>query len=268
MPRALLALMVLGAALLTPPAPRAQDEGGYHLTLSYDGRLLVKVLDIQIEQRVGPRSFSSSARLVSSGILRLVRNIDERAIAEGRIAGGEARPGVFEYQRVSSKTHRRVRTTWSDGDVQMTTSVPFKDMGFPPATPAQKLASADPLTVILQLGLKQTQQAACPGSYRFFDGKQAYAVDLYDPHPAVLDDDQKALGLTGPFACSARFRRVAGFGKPKPGKPDEAGRPILLDLARVGEHGPWIVTRLRARTPLGSGVIEIRKATLVGRVPG
>ena len=49
--RRAIALLALGASLMTPPAPRAQtdDAGGYHLSLGYDGRLLVKVLDIQVD---------------------------------------------------------------------------------------------------------------------------------------------------------------------------------------------------------------------------
>ncbi len=268
--KTIVGLCALALGLLAAPSPRAQDDGGgYRLSLGYDGRMVVKVLDIQIEQKVDGQGFGSSARLISSGILRLLKNIDERASAQGRLEGGEAQPSEFQYQRVSSKTHRRVRTIWSDGAVETVSTPPFANMGDPPATTQQKLAAADPLTQLIRVSLARSRERICPAAYHFFDGKQLYAIELYDPRSTYLDDREKQLGLTSPFSCSARFREVAGFGKKDPRKHDQGmTRPMELSFARMAPSGPWVVSRLQAHTPIGSGNIELKRISTSGAPPG
>ena len=71
------------------------------------------------------------------------------------------------------------------------------------------------------------------------------------------------LGLTGPFRCDVRFREVAGF-HDLPTDPRNQGlqRPIEVDFAQVGSGGPWVISSLRAQTPLGWAVIELQRLKL------
>ncbi|MDB5421704.1 MAG: hypothetical protein JWR59_1651, partial [Brevundimonas sp.] len=119
MTRTKIALLAASALLLSTPARAQPAIPEMRLSLGYDGRVLVKVLDMQIEQRATAHGHSSSARLVSSGLLAAFKHVDERANASGRIAQGDPRPGSFSYTNLAGKTRRRAETTWSDGQVTM-----------------------------------------------------------------------------------------------------------------------------------------------------
>jgi hypothetical protein len=261
--------LAAAAALLLLPAgapARAQaDDPPQRVTLGYDGRLLVKVLDVQIDEDISASGFGMSARLFSTGILRLFKHIDERATSQGRILGGVARPGVFDYQRLASKTHRRVKIAWTGSDVVMATNVPFPDLGDPPATLEQKLAAADPLTQLLRITRDAGRPNACRKSYMFFDGRQLYALDVSNPRPADASSTENRLGLVHHFRCDVRFREVAGYHRKPKGKGNQGlKKPVEVDFAQVGETGPWVVSRMQASTPLGYAVIELKRLSIGG----
>jgi hypothetical protein len=260
---ALLLLLPIG------PGARAQaDDPPLKLTLGYDGRLLVKVLDIEIEQQATRSGFSTSARLISTGILRLFKHIDERAVTQGRLSGSAVRPWIFDYQRLASKTHRRVKVTWTGSDVQMTTNVPFPNMGDPPATLEQKLAAADPLTQLMRITLDGGRPDVCSRSYLFFDGRQLYALDFSNRRAADESATENRLGLTHHFRCDVRFREVAGYGRRSPDKRDQGlKKPVAVDIAEVGDKGVWVISKMQAPTPLGYAVIELKRLTVNGEDP-
>lgn len=271
MKTSILAAVAVVALAAAPPAmaPAAQPKDeSLQISLGYDGRLLVKVLDMQVEQHATAHGFGSSARLVSTGVLRLLKNVDERASSQGRISGGDVRPGTFEYQHLSSKTKRKVKVVWGPGDVEMTATVPFSSLGDPPASREQKLAAVDPLTGLMEMTLSGPRAGLCRRSYSFFDGKQLYALDFSNQRPGSPTDTEKRLGLTGPFSCDVRFREVAGF-KPKPPEKRNQGlqKPIEVDFAQVGAAGPLVISRLRAATPLGRATIELKRLTVSGKDP-
>ncbi len=261
----------VAALTLTPmgAAPQAQDSQALTLSLGYDGRLLIKVLDIEVIERATPAGFSADAQLTSAGLLALVKHIHQRAATQGRIVGGEPRPGVFETQKLDGKTRRRIRTVWDGEDVAMTASPPFDNLGDPPATPQQTRAAADPLTVLVRITLGGSRQTTCGRSYLFFDGKQLYALDFSPATDAPpLSEDDLRLGLMAPFSCDVRFRELAGFSKKPPGKRDQGlKRPIRIDFARAGPDGPLVISALHAQTPLGWASVELKRLQLVGSRP-
>ncbi len=247
-----LASLAAGAALFLAPLggrAQAEDDGALRLSMGYDGRLLIKVLDMQIEERATATGFSSSARLVSSGILALLKHINEQAASQGRIVGQDPMPGAFEFQHLSSKSKRRVRTLWTDGDVVMQATPAFDDLGHPPASRAQKLAAADPLTQLMRLTLNASRENTCGRTYHFFDGKQLYDLDFSGQRAAPPTSAEKRLGLVNHFRCDVTFREVAGFGA-KPPKQRNQGldHPINVDFAQVGPGGPWVLSSLHAKT--------------------
>ena len=265
------ALGAAAAVVFLPLGPAPHAQGGdppLRIRLGYDGRLLVKVLDIEIEQQVTRSGFSSSARLISTGILRLFKHIDERAVSQGHIAGGDPRPWVFDYQRLASKTHRRVKVTWTPSDVVMTTNVPFPSMGDPPPTLEQKLGAADPLTQLLRITLDGDRPDVCRRSYMFFDGRQLYALDFSNRREADASSTEDRLGLTRHFRCDVRFREVAGYGKKPPEKRDQGlKKPVAVDISEVGDTGLWVISKMQAPTPLGYAVIELKRLSVRGDDP-
>ena len=240
---------------------RAQGEvKPLRLSLGYEGRLIFKVLDIQVEEQASGADFSADSELTSAGILAALKHIHQHASSRGRIVGGQPQPGVFDTQSLAGKTRRRIRTAWSGAEVAMTADPPFSDLGDPPASLAQKLAAADPLTVLIRMTLKGTRQTACDRAYLFFDGKQLYALDFGPPGDAPQSARDVRLGLVGGFRCDVRFREVAGFHKKPPEKQNQGlQRPIHVDFATLGAGGPLMVTALHSETPIGSASIELSR---------
>lgn len=259
--------VVLGAAALAVPA--AAQNGAYHVRLGYSGRLIIKVLDISIEQRANRATHSSSARMVSSGLLARFRKLDTRATSRGRIVGGRPAPGDFVQQNMAGKSKRRTTVDWQGGGkVVMTAAPAYFDLGDPPATQAQQAAAADPLTQLMRMTLNGSRATVCRQSYRFFDGKQLYDVRMSNPQPAKASPREQRLGLQGLLSCEARFNEVAGF-KRKSGKERNQGldRPIRVVFGQAGAQGPLVVSSVRASTPLGPAVIELDRLSVTGDDP-
>jgi hypothetical protein len=249
------------------PAARAQD-GEMRLSLGYDGRLLVKVLDITVDVRATASGHSSAARLTSYGILAAFKHIDERANSTGRIARGDPRPGRFSYVNLGGKTRRRVETDWAEGDVTMHATPPFTTLGDVLPTRAQKLAAADPLTELVRMTLNGERADLCRQTYHFFDGKQLYDLQFYNPRPTASGAREQRLGLVNLLRCDVRFIEVAGFKKKPPSKANQGlKRPIVVDFGQLGQGGPWVLSSLHAQTPLGNAAIDLNRATLTGRPP-
>ncbi len=253
------------------PSAAAAQTGDSELTLSlgYDGRLLLKVLEINVEERSNSSGFGASARLSSWGILAAFKHVEERATSQGRIVDGAPRPETFDYQNLGGKTHRKVHTAWSDTDVAMTADPPFTGLGEPPATHEQKMSAADPLTALVRMTLNASRQTVCRRSYLLFDGKQLYALDFSNQRDMAQTGAESHLGLVNHFRCDVRFREVAGFKKKPPDKRDQGlQRPINVDFAQVAAGGPWVISSLHAQTPLGWAVIELKRLTVNGKAIG
>ena len=260
------AIALLAPMLLASPAG-AQSEV-MKLSLRYDGKLLVKVFDLRVEQQVTRTGFSSSARFQSYGILAAFKRLDMRATSSGRIVDGQVRPGTFWYKNFGGKTKRAVTVAWKGGDVDMSATPPFGGLGEPPASKAQKLSAADPLTRLLGMTLNASPADVCSRTTRFFDGKQLYALHFANPRPVTPGAREKRLGLVGGMRCSVRFEEIAGFKAKPPGQRDQGLKyGITVDFAQAGQGGPWLLSQVRGKTPLGSAVIELAGMTITGKDP-
>jgi hypothetical protein len=260
--------LLSACALLLPAAATAQPAGEMRLSLGYDGKVLVKVLDMQVELRATASGHSSTTRMTSSGILAAFKHIDERASASGRIVHGQPRPGTFSSANLAGKTHRKTDTTWADGDVTTHAAPPFTNFGDTAPTRAQKLAAADPLTQLMRMTLAGQRAELCRQTYHFYDGKQLYDLQFSNPRPVEGGSRETRLSLVNLMRCDVRYIEIAGF-KKKPKKPnDMASKPIMVEFAQVGSSaGPWVLSTLHAQTPLGPAVIDLDRVTLVGKPP-
>lgn len=249
----------LGAILVAAPA---SAQTPLRLSLHYDGRLLVKVLDVSIEQAVEAGGFSASARIRTSGLLALFRKLDLKAESRGRIDNAVVSPGVFFSLNTDGKKNRAVTATWSTDDVATQSQPHYPDMGDPPASREQKLEAADPLTVLTRMTLLPPGQSPCQGVGRFYDGKQRYDIDY--THRAVTSPDgrERALGLTETLSCTLVYREVAGFRrKPVDQRSQGLRHDVSLGLGRLGPSGPWLISFLRAETMFGPASIDLVKAS-------
>jgi|LauGreSuBDMM15SN_2_FD.fasta_scaffold08051_1 hypothetical protein len=256
------------SALAQAAAPVVTDVKPMKLDLGYDGRLYIKVLDIQFNQTASSETYTSKVRLVTYGLLRAFRKLDMRAFAQGRVTEGEPQPGTITHQNIDGKRNRKVTATWKDSDVLTSSTPTFDSMGEPPATRTQRFTAADPLANFLRMTLASSQEGPCQGKARFYDGKQLYELDFAGPKPYRLDNREKRFGLVNPLRCTVRYSEVAGF-KKKPVEDKSGGlrRPITTDWAQVGVGGPWVLSSLSAETPLGDAVIQLARMNIEGTRP-
>lgn len=263
------ALATLASPVLAQgTAPAVTDAKPLKLDLGYDGRLYIKVLDIQFNQTASPEAFTSKVRLVTYGLLRAFRKLDMRALAQGRVANGEPQPGSITHQNIDAKRNRKVTATWTASDVVTTSTPTFDNMGDPPATRTQRITAADPLTNFMRMTLASSHDGPCQGKARFYDGKQLYELDFAGPKPYRPDNREKRFGMVNPLRCSVRYIEIAGF--KKKAIEDKSGglrRPITTDWAQVGAGGPWVLSSLSAETPLGDAVIELARMNIEGTRP-
>ena len=78
---AALALALAGAARAQGPATPVR------LSLGYDGRLYIKVMDLHFDEQATPDGFGAAAGLRSYGVLAAFKKFDIKASARGRIEG-------------------------------------------------------------------------------------------------------------------------------------------------------------------------------------
>ncbi len=234
------------------------------LSLGYDGRLsVIKVLEMQFEQRIGAAGFSAGAQLRSYGLLAAFKHFDIRASASGPIASDGAEPDQFSYINHDGKRVREVQVGWRRDDVVATSQPAFGNLGDPPASRDQRLAAADPLTQLMRITLA-TPMRPCEGAPRLFDGKQLYELAFSGARADAPDDDLRALGVTQLVRCSVRYHEIAGF-KKKPEAKRNGGLkgPISIAFGQMGQDGPWVLTDIRADTPIGPADIALRRVHIL-----
>ena len=251
------AMTLAGAAQAQAPATPVK------LSLGYDGRVIIKVLDIHFDEQATPTAFAAAANLRSYGILAAFKRFDVRANAQGRMDGGAPAPGLFAYDNRDGKRERKVQVAWRGGEVAMTSTPNFANLGEPPASLGQKLAAADPLTQLMRITLAATPATICNGAPRFFDGKQLYALEFDNGQTLSVGQDERALGLTTVVRCAVRYREIAGF-KPKPPEKRNQGlkSQITVTFGQLGQAGPWVIDKISADTVLGPATIELKRVQM------
>lgn len=255
-----------GETEIAPPAAPPADALPLKLSMSYDGRVLVKILQIDIDEEAGPRAYSAKAHLRTYGILALFRKINLHAQSVGRVVGDKVLPTAFFHHNTDGKRERKVKTAWARNDVSTVSEPAFDFLGDPAATRSQKLEAIDPLSQFVRIALKAVKNDnPCSDSGRFFDGKQRYDVDFISEGPGQLDEREKKLGLTKPMKCRMHYRPVAGFKKKSAeDKKEGLNKDVVAEIARVGEAGPWVISSMKADTKFGQASISLTKLTVKG----
>jgi hypothetical protein len=253
-------LLCFAAALtLAAPAASAETPPGFRLVLDYDGALVIKVLDLRIEQTVTADRFVSSARMKSYGVLSLFKRLDVKAQSTGRLRGDRPAPAQFRHSNMDGVFNRSVEVVWRPDEVTTSAMPGYPTPGDPAPTKAQKLGAADPLTALMRLAMPEPGASPCGRTARLFDGRQLYAVEIAAAAPKALTPRERSLGLADGVRCGLTFSEVAGFdAKPGRGRNQGLKGPLSIDFARTAEDGPWVITGLRGKTPLGEATVTIR----------
>jgi len=212
---ALVGMVLAGpTSALAQPAATSANAATLRLHLVYDGRFYLKVLELSLDQDIGTDSYRSSSQMNTWGLGAVVSKLNQHATVVGRIDGGKIAPVSLAHQNVDGKKNRKISVNWSGGDVMIAATPSYDTLGNPPASRAQKLASADPLTQLVRITRASTADGPCSTDSHFFDGKQLYDFDFARPRPGgEVEPRERALGLTNPVLCDVQYREVAGFKK-------------------------------------------------------
>lgn len=259
-----------GALMLAAPAAEAQAPaaGKFRMNLAYEGRLLVKVLDVSITQEADDSGYTSTARLTSYGVLAAFKKINQVASARGGVDAGVARPSLFTHHNKASKKGRKIEVRWTGAGVSTVATPRYKSLGEPPASAAQRAESVDPITGLMRLALSDRQAQLCQGTLKFFDGKQRYDLVFSGRAASAPTSREQRLGLVNTIRCNVVYREIAGFKKKPPAERNQGlNKPIKIVFGQAGANGPWVISSLTGSTPLGNAVIELSRLTKSGETP-
>jgi hypothetical protein len=257
-----------GCVLLSASAEAQAPAGKFRMNLAYEGRLIVKVLDVTISQTADNNGYVSTAHLTSYGVLSAFKKINQTATTRGGVDRGLARPSTFSHRNLANPKGRKIDVRWSGGNVVTTASPPYGNLGHPPATLAQKLEAVDPITGLMRLALADSQAQVCSGTLKFFDGKQRYDLAFSGRTATAPSPRERRLGLINTVRCRVVYREVAGFKRKPPEKRNQGlNKPITIAFGQAGQGGPWVISSLTGQTPLGNAVIELSRLTRSGDTP-
>jgi hypothetical protein len=228
------------------PAPLRPAPGPVGPTLSvtalYEGRLLVKVLDVRTDQIVEPSGFRLGARVHTSGAVGAIKAATFLAQAQGPMTGAGPLPSEF----ISNDGKRRRVVRFNNGSAR---------------------SPADPLTQLLRMALTPGSASPCLGALRVEDGRQTYDLIASRAGGGKLTGQQTALGLGHAERCALGFRPVAGF---KPGaslrNPFMTG-DLSATFARSTRADVWVLADLSIGTVLGQGHIGLTGLSVSGARP-
>lgn len=257
-----------GLLVLSAPAEAQAPSGKFRMKLAYEGRLLVKVLDVAITQEADDNGYVSTAQVTSYGVLAAFKKINQVATARGVIDRGVARPTQFNHHNKASKRGRRIEVRWTGAGVTTTATPRYKSLGEPPASPAQKAEAVDPVTGLMRLALSDRQAQLCTGTLKFFDGKQRYDLVFSNRAASNPTTRERRLGLVNTIRCNVVYKEVAGFKKKPPAQRNQGlNKPIAIVFGQAGANGPWVMSSMTGSTPLGNAVIELSRLTSSGATP-
>lgn len=252
----LLALGLCGLGAAPAHADRFQIE--------FDAAVLsgVSLGRISLEGAVTAQGYSVLARVETAGVAQGFDQTRISAAATGTV--GTAGPISRRYDlshHYAQKFRRVLMVRRASGPLETTITPGYRDMGRPPASPAQIEASRDPVTSLIALGLSVAASGGCNGSSQTFDGRQLYTLSLA---PAAPDRPLNAGGYNGVVrVCTLRYAPLAGF--PGGRMPTAAQIPAVTVWFAPPPPGGRLAlpVRFEAQTPAGRLALSLRRYSLV-----
>ena len=158
----------------------------------------------------GP-TYSMDARVKTTGIADIFVDYDMRIASSGYVEDDGLQSYNFVSQNFDGKKNRRVEMTYGATDVEMVATPAFGNLGFPPATPEQKLAALDPITALIDVFFQpRSSENPCGDSIKIFDGRQLTHLNF--TYIGQTDISTKAYNGKG-IECHVKVDRVAGYKK-------------------------------------------------------
>lgn len=262
MVRGLTALLVwcgvLAAVWLVPVARADLYE------MDYEGRAygVLGLGRVTVSVNYRSDSYAISAALRSGGLFALFERTTLNASAFGALVDGMPQWRSYVLDHAYSAKRRQIRMTRTTDSVETWIEPNYRLWGDPPTTPAQQLASRDPLSSFLAMGVAVGTARQCAGTFPTFDGRFHYQLELSGGRVTRFDDG----GFEGQvLRCRLRYIPVAGFERDDGGR---AGRVPSGEMWFALIEGDTFAPPVRVSTglPLGEVALvlrELRRTALV-----
>lgn len=160
-------------------------------------------------------TYTMDTRVKTTGIADIFVDYDMRVASSGYVKENDLQTYNYVSQNNDGKKNRRVEMTYGADDVEMIATPAFGNLGFPPATPEQKLKALDPITSLVDIMFQERNaDEPCGDPLTIFDGRQLTRLSLNYVGPA--DIKTKAWKGKG-IECHVNMERVAGYKKGEKG---------------------------------------------------
>lgn len=243
-------LAVLLASLWAAGAAARAET--YRLNYQADVLNVVELGAANFEVAATPTRFAVRAGLRTSGLARLFDQTEITASSTGSIADGALGWNRYDISHAYAGKFRRIRMSRAGAQVSAEITPVYRDMGAPPASPAQQGNSYDPLTGLFALGRQVGAARACTGAVLVFDGRQHYRLALSPRGRGNLSVG----GYDGPaLSCNFRYEPIAGFAD----SAQRSGLPVAeIWFGLPVQPGFAPPLRFTVQTPLGAARLELR----------
>lgn len=244
------ALHVLLVVLILLVAPRAHAET---YRLRYEAQILglltigAASYEVSVAQGGG---YAAQGGVQTSGVARLFDQTSIRASASGQVGARGVVWANYLLVHAYANKSRRVDMRRTPGDIETIIAPRYGNMGTPPATPAQRANSYDPISALFALGRQVAATQSCSGRVLVFDGRQHYRLATSGGVRGTFNGG----GYQGPaLRCALRYEALAGY-------------TDLAEARRAPEAEAWFglggdfapLLQLTIPTPLGPARLDLR----------
>jgi len=245
------------ASSAAPTAPEAtarsfRNEYGVTLRRIPLGR-------VSLTGSVGASRYALEFATRLPGVVRALTNRNDTARAEGAVTATGLAPLHFERTSTVDERSERIVLAFADGALAKVDIEPPRRGGIRrvPITAAHLAGAVDPLTAFFWTTPGGLSPEACARRIPVFDGTNRF--DL-----AVSYIRQERYGLRRQpggeaLVCAAEYVPVAGHLPDRPSPLFEAGSPIELWMAPLGDTGLAAPVRLVAQTQYGGLAVTARQ---------
>ena len=257
---------VAQAPSVATKTPLTEITQGQPMKLTYEVKAKAWALFIPITGKANfradllPDTYSIKGKVKTTGLADILVNYDMDLAASGYVRDDRLQPYAYVSQNHDGKKDRRVEMTYGSSDVAMTATPAFGNLGDPPATPAQKLDAADPLTAFIGHGFvpRPADGNPCGGAMKVFDGRQLTHLTFTNAGLKQV----KTEGYKGDaYECHVSMDKVAGYKKGEANKDTLTGidGPLRMWMAPL-PNGAYMPVKIQADTEkIGTVTLQVSK---------
>lgn len=233
---------------------RQADATTYRLR--YDAQVLgvVTLGQASFEVSTSGGRYRTRATMRTSGIAQFFDRTQISAASTGLLRPAGLSWSSYNLSHAYAQQVRHIDMRRTRTGVTANVAPRFGDMGDPPATPAQRNGSYDPLTAIFALGRQIGASQSCAGRVAVFDGRAHYRLIASGRAAPVM---YRGGGYEGPAVrCALRYEPIAGYTSARERRFAPPRAEAWFALPSDRSFGPLL--RLQVQTAVGQARLNLR----------